>query len=79
MGFWPSFWGPGRQKQQAIESRQRVEAELMRNAMNELTFARIESEEASRAVRSAVAKRLIETRPLRAVLKDVIRRQQGRG
>jgi hypothetical protein len=71
MKWWQFHWsGLGKQRQQRDESRSRVTEASMRD----LTRAVSDNEQAAKAVKSAVSRQMEASRPLRAVLKDLIER-----
>lgn len=71
MKWWQFNWnGWGRQRAQREESLTRV----TEAAMRDLTKTTSENEEAARAVKTAINRQLEASRPLRAVLKDLIER-----
>lgn len=71
MNWWKICWsGRGRQRQQREESMSR----LTEASMQGLTKARIENEQASRAVKVAVDRRFEQSEPLRRVLSDLLAR-----
>lgn len=71
MKWWQFNWsGSGRQRAQREESLNRV----TETAMRELSKTTSENAEAARAVKSAISRQMEASRPLRAVLKDLIER-----
>lgn len=75
MKWWQFNWTAfGRQRQQIRESQERVEEDRRARSMHDLRRARIENEEAALAVQAVGSRRIAESRPLRDLLQDLLRR-----